>query len=165
MSFVKADGAAIKIIFDSPLVGDVAGNQAHFTVTVPEYTYVPGGSLQAVIKAVAGTAAGTAATELVLNMEPLQRFESAAGDITVAYDGLGTLSGDSGAVEAFSVTFTPTELAPKPDQNDEEHIEISSITATGTLTEIQYQDAQAGAEHIEITGITATGVLTHINDI
>lgn len=102
---------------------------------------------------------------IILEMEPLQRFESAAGDITVAYDGLGTLSGNSGAVEAFSATFTPTELAPKPDQNDEEHIEISSITATGTLTEIQYEDAQAGGEHLEIVGITATGVLTHINDI
>ena len=32
-----------------------AGNQGHFTVTVPEYDYVPGGTLQNVTKTVKST--------------------------------------------------------------------------------------------------------------
>ena len=101
---------------------------------------------------------------IVLEMQPLQRFESAAGDITVAYDGSGTLQGAGGPVVAFTQSFTPADLIPKPDQNDQEHISINSITANGTLTAIQYVSAKA-EEHISITGITAVGVLTNINDI
>ena len=101
---------------------------------------------------------------IVLEMQPLQRFESAAGDITVAYDGSGTLQGAGGPVAAFTQSFAPTDLIPKPDQNDQEHIAITSVTANGTLTAIQYVSAKA-EEHISITGITAVGVLTNINDI
>lgn len=52
MSFTKADGAKIKITFDQPITEGAAGNQGHFTVTVPEYDYVPGGTLQNVTKTV-----------------------------------------------------------------------------------------------------------------
>ena len=100
---------------------------------------------------------------IVLEMQPLERFESAAGDITVAYSG-GTLQGTGGSVSAFEQSFAPTDLIPKPDQNDQEHIAITSVTASGTLTAIQYISAKA-EEHISITGITAVGVLTNINDI
>ena len=55
MSWVKGDGAKIKITFDKTLIGDVSGNQAAFTVTVPEYTFVPGGTLQNVTKTVKST--------------------------------------------------------------------------------------------------------------
>lgn len=41
---------------------------------------------------------------------------------------------------------------------NQEHIEISSITAAGVLTEVQYHDTQE-TEHIEISGITADGHL------
>ena len=101
---------------------------------------------------------------IVLEMQPLERFESAAGAITVTYDGAGALAGAGGAVEAFSKTFSPTELVPKPDQNDEEHIAITEVTASGTLTKIYYTNTKED-EHLEITNITAVGVLTHINDI
>ena len=53
----KADGAKIQITFDQPLTGDASGNQSHFTVSVPEYDMVPGGTLSAVSKAVKSTAA------------------------------------------------------------------------------------------------------------
>ena len=103
---------------------------------------------------------------MILEMEPLQRFESAAGDITVAYDGGGSLVGEGGAVLAFTQSFAPTDLVPKPHQNDVEHIEISSIAATGTLTKINYTDTAAqDMGHIEIASITATGTLTNVNDI
>ena len=54
MSFTKSDGAKIKITFDQPISG-ADNNQSRFTVTVPEYTYVPGGTLQNVTKAVKST--------------------------------------------------------------------------------------------------------------
>lgn len=300
--WTKGDGARIKISFTEPLVGGVSGAAGAFTVTVPEYTYVPGGELAEVVKKVAGVElsdgeiwedvkrqrlyenrdgyiryadhtyntagiAGGSSTNavavfsvqpgevfrvglrmlsrfrvgtlaelvnksivqglyieprdqndatvtdedvsvvytvgegqnfllvgywtsgagawadtfetltlerlagtgegraVILTMEPLERFESAAGDISVSYDGTGGLMGDGGLVEPFTASFMPEGLVPKPDQNDAEHIEISGITASGTLTRIYYSDAQGGGEHIEIAGITATGVLTHVDDI
>ena len=160
----KADGAKIQITLDQPLTGYVSGNQSHFTVSVPEYDMVPGGTLSTASKAIASTAAGDDAKELVLEMEPLQRFESAAGDITVAYDGAGTLQGAGGPVAAFTRAFAPTELVPKPHQNDAEHISIASVAAAGTLTRIYYRDC-AALEHISIAGITAVGKLTNVKDI
>ena len=55
MSWVKSDGAKIKITFDRPVVSGQTGQQSFFTVTVPEYTFVPGGTLQNVAKAVKST--------------------------------------------------------------------------------------------------------------
>ena len=101
---------------------------------------------------------------MVLEMEPQQRFESAAGDITVAYDGAGTLQGAGGPVAAFSRTFAPTALVPKPHQNDAEHISIASLAAAGTLTRIYYRTG-AESEHISIAGITAVGKLTNVKNI
>ena len=103
---------------------------------------------------------------IILEMEPLQRFESAAGPITVAYNGGGTLIGEGGAVLAFTQSFTPTDLVPKPHQNDVEHIEISSVAATGTLTKINYTNTAAqDMGHIEISSVTATGTLTKVSNI
>ena len=55
--WTKADGAKIQITFDQPLTGTVSGNESHFTVSVPEYDMVPGGTLSTVHKAVKSTAA------------------------------------------------------------------------------------------------------------
>lgn len=40
MSFIKSDGANIKIKFDLPLVGEREGNETHFQITGKEYKYV-----------------------------------------------------------------------------------------------------------------------------
>lgn len=50
--FAKSDGAKIEITFDQPIITDASGNQSSFTVTAKEYTYVPGGTLVDVVKAV-----------------------------------------------------------------------------------------------------------------
>ena len=101
---------------------------------------------------------------IVLEMEPLQRFESAAGDITVTYAG-GSLMGEGGSVAAFTQSFSPSELAYKGDQNDAEHIEMSA-SAAGTLTRIYYTDtAPQDMGHIEISSVTAVGTLTKVSDI
>jgi hypothetical protein len=100
---------------------------------------------------------------IVLEMQPLERFESAAGNITVAYAG-GSLMGEGGAVAAFTQTFTPSDLAYKGDQNDAEHINIASIAANGMLVKINYSGAYSN-EHINIASITAVGTLTNVSDI
>ena len=163
MSWAKSDGAKIKITFDHPLVGDVTGQQGHFIVTCQEYTYVPGGTLQTVTKTVNSTYAGDTAYELVIEMAPLTRFESAVGNVNVAYSG-GLLMGEGGAVAAFTQSFSPSDLAYKGDQNDAEHIEMSA-TAEGTLTRIYYTNTSPQEMgHIEMS-VAATGTLTKINDI
>ena len=90
--------------------------------------------------------------------------QNAAAPITVAYNG-ATLAGEGGFVQAFELDCPIDGLIYKGDQNDAEHIEISSITATGILKKIEYRDAKSGYEHIEISSITATGTLTHVDDI
>ena len=55
--WTKGDGAKIQLTFTEPLVGDATGNESHFTVSVPEYDMVPGGTLSTVHKAVKSTAA------------------------------------------------------------------------------------------------------------
>ena len=50
--WTKADGAKIQITFSEPLTGTVSGNESHFTISVPEYDMVPGGTLSPVSKAV-----------------------------------------------------------------------------------------------------------------
>jgi hypothetical protein len=139
---------------------------ASFTVVVPEYTYVPGGVIQNVTKAVESVSAHpTDPNTIILTMVAPDRFESAAGDITVIYDGAGGLAGFGGPVAEGSITFTPQDLIPKPDQNDEEHLAITNISASGTLMRIYYSDLVQDLGHLEIVGITAVGTLTHINDI
>ena len=100
---------------------------------------------------------------LILEMQPLQRFESAAGNIVVGYDGAGSLSGKGGAVVAFSKSFAPTELVWKGDQNDLEQISISDINVVPNLIRIYYLYAQC-IENIQFS-IDPHGILTHINDI
>ncbi|MEG2383850.1 MAG: hypothetical protein RSB39_09715 [Oscillospiraceae bacterium] len=165
-NWTKGDGAKISIRFSEPIISGVVGSEGAFSVVVPEYDYVPGGALRDVAKAVLSVSAGANASMIILEMPPLERFENAAGNITVVYNGAGGLAGYGGSVAAFTQSFAPTELIPKPDQNDAEHIEIKSIAATGTLTKINYTDtASQDMGHIEIVGITATGKLTHIKDI
>ena len=55
--WTKADGAKIQITFSEPLTGTVSGNESHFTISVPEYDMVPGGTLSNVSKAVKSTSA------------------------------------------------------------------------------------------------------------
>ena len=165
MSWVKGDGAAIKITFDKALLGDVSGNQSHFTVTAKEYNWVPNGTLQSVSKTVLSTAAGATAKEVVLNMADLARFESAV-ELTVTYDGLGTLAGTTGNVEAFTQIFIPQGLVSKPDQNPMEHIEVISTVITASLLRIYTTDTfPQDTGHIEVTGVTAIAILTHVNDL
>lgn len=139
------------------------GVEKAFTVTVPEYNYVPNGDLVNINKAVYNVSQGSTLKILDLDMKPTERFPSAAGSITISYDSsVGNLAGLGGPVASFSETFTPEDLIAKPHQNDQEHINVN-VSATGALTRIYYTNTK-GDEHINVS-VSAVGVLTSINDI
>lgn len=163
--WTKGEGAYIKITFTESLTYAVDGNQSHFTITWQEYNMVPGGSLINKTGTVLQTFLGEYDDELILEMQPLQRFHNAVGQITVAYDGAGTLQGDGGAVEAFSASFTPQDLEPKNNPHHSEHLEIVSVSATGSLPLVTYYNTRSSHEHLEIVSVTASGTLTHIDDL
>lgn len=91
--------------------------------------------------------------------------QRAAGDITVAYDGSGTLMGHGGPVLAFEQTFTPIGLDPKNNPHDGEHIDISSVQAISHLMRVEYADHKSSDEHIDITDVVAIGTLIAVDDI
>ena len=141
------------------------GNEEAFTVTGQEYDFVPGGTLQTVEYIVESVSAHpTEENTILLTIAANDRFESVVGNLTVAYDAAkGNLAGAGGPVASFSVSFTPADLLAKPNQNDQENIEISAIVAIGTLTAIYYTNSKE-EENIEITA-GVTGTITHIDDI
>ena len=95
-------GSKIVITFDRP-VDDRAGNQTAFTVTDGD----------AVNFIVSSTAAGPTGYDVLLIV---QDFNGAVGDLTIKYDGAGSLVGGEGtggqAVGVTDITFTPVNLVP-----------------------------------------------------
>lgn len=92
-------------------------------------------------------------------------FQNAAGNITIHYDGLGTLTNGVYNVEAFDEEFTPTQLEFKGNVANLEHLEVSNMETSGTLTFITYNVGRSSYEHIEISTMSVAGTLTHIDDI
>lgn len=95
------------------------------------------------------------------NVSSIQR---AIGDITVVYDGTGTLKGEGGPALAFEQVFTPKELDPKNNPHIIEHID-ADIQATAVLKRVFYKNYSCKVEHVELSDMTASGVLTHVDDL
>ena len=161
---VDAGGTQIAVVFNEEITDGIS--EDGWTVTMPEYDMVPGGTLSTVTRTVTAASAGGDAKVVLLSFAAGNQtsVQNAAGPITVAYNG-STMMGDGGFVQAFELECPIDGLAYKGGQNDAEHIEISAITATGVLKKIEYRDAKSGDEHIEISSITATGTLTRVDDI
>ena len=161
-----ADGRKIAIKFTQPLIGDVtAGNEDKFTVSFDEYDYVPGGTLSRVARTITSIEVVDSQT-IVLNFDSgcTNSIQRAAGDITVTYDGSGTLMGQGGPVLAFEKTFTPIDLDPKNNPHDAEHIVLSSVMASSQLLKVYYINTKSD-EHISIESVHSTCALIPISDI
>ncbi len=160
---MKPDGTQIAVVFSEEITDGITADG--WTVTMPEYDMVPGGTLSSVSRTVTAAAAAGDAKVVLLSFAAGNQtsVQNAAGPITVAYNG-ATLAGLSGFVQAFELECPIDGLAYKGGQNDVEHIEISGVTATGALKKIEYKNVKAD-EHIGISAITATGTLTHVDDI
>ena len=142
------------------------GNERAFSVSGQVYNWVPNGELVAENFTVSDVLIhSSVANTIVLEIADNDRFESVIGNLTIAYDkSLGNLAGYGGPTDSFSISFAPSDLVWKGDQNDQEHIEILGISGTGIYTRVYYTDS-AESEHVEIASISATGVLTNVSDI
>lgn len=160
---VDADGTQIAVVFSEEITDGISVEG--WTVTMPEYDMVPGGTMSTVTRTVTAAAAGGDAKVVLLSFAAGNQtsVQNAAGPITVAYNG-ATLAGLGGFVQAFELECPIDGLSYKGGQNDVEHIEISGVTATGILKKIEYRNVKAD-EHIAVSAITATGTLTHVDDI
>lgn len=160
-----SDGEKVYIKFTQPLTGSVEGNESRFTVSFQAYNYVPGGVLSTVTRPVVSVESIDEYTILLMLAPGVNNsIQRAAGDITISYDGSGSLMGYGGPVLAFSHTFAPIDLDPKNNPNDAEHIYFSDIIARGNIIQVYYTSSQA-MEHLSVQSINAAGTLIHVDDI
>lgn len=158
----KGRGKKIAIKFDKPLLGDVSGNEAAFTVTGMERNPLFYGepALREYAVEKVERYPGTDDT-ILLTFDEANRFNNVEGDITVAYDQtVGNLSGIR-AVESFEVSFTPEDLEPSPV---DEHI----ITVRGEpvvdFIKVTYEPGY-GAHTVTVTGTGVFVDFIHVDDI
>lgn len=88
MSWTKADGAMIELQFSQPLNPVSDADASHFTITVPEYTYVPGGEIVNVSKAVAHVSNKAMLNQLIdLSTGTMTDMTSESGVLTLGVSG------------------------------------------------------------------------------
>ena len=102
---------------------------------------------------------------LTLASGNINSFQNAAGDVTVSYDGSGTLTGYGGPVAAFEVSFNPKDLIPKVPFNNIEHVTLSDVFINANLIRTIRADTKAKDEHVTLAGIEIVASLTHVDNI
>lgn len=101
---------------------------------------------------------------ILLTMDPLKRFNSVEGNLTVKYDASkGNLSGRGGAVESFIETFTPTDLVPKPNPGVAETI-INIPSIDTAFTKVTYNSRYA-SDYVVAKNPSIAVVFTNVDDI
>lgn len=161
----KKDGERIAILFSESLlnIGDVTDA---FTISFYQYDMVPGGQLVRVTRPIVSMELDLNNPKLLyLNMGQgvTRNFRNAVGNVTVEYDAtIGRLYGEGGSVQSFSQAFTPTDLEPKDNPHDMEHLTLE-VSAEGDNIRIYYHDTKT-EEHLEISA-SAVGVRTYIGDL
>ena len=94
----------------------------------------------------------TEANTLLIFTNDIIRFNNIDGQFKINYNSLiGSLSGVAGKVESFEVSFTPTELEPKPNPHVAETITVASV-ASIDFVRIYYTNAYA-SETIQVSAI------------
>lgn len=84
---------------------------------------------------------------ILITMDWWGKFNNAEGALTVEYDATkGNLSGAGGAVESFSVSFTPKDLVPEPNPGIREYITVAPSVQIKFIT-LEYVNAYE-EEHI-----------------
>ena len=161
----KKDGEKIAIVFSQPLLGIGSVTDA-FSVSFQQYDMVPGGSLIDVTRPIVSMELDSGNNNILyLNMGQgvTRNFRNAVGNITVSYDAsIGRLYGEGGPVQSFTQAFAPTDLEPKDNPHEMEHLTIE-VEAEGTNIKIYYHDTST-KEHLEISA-SAIGVRTYIGDL
>lgn len=90
-----------------------------------------------------------------------EAFDEVEGSLTIEYKGqLGNLIGYGGALEDFSISFTPSELTPSPNPGIEERIRVYSVTITD-LIPITYNNIYGPHETIKVINLTISTQLIY----
>jgi len=90
-----------------------------------------------------------------------EAFDEVEGSLTIEYKGqLGNLIGYGGALEDFSISFTPSELTPSPNPGIEERIMVSYVTITD-LIPITYNNIYSLNERIKVINLTISTQLIY----
>lgn len=144
------------------LIGDkIAG----FTVKGQQYKYINGPLLdkEYVIENV--SAHPTIDKAVLIEFNTFGRFPTVEGNLTVEYDAsVGNLAGRGGFVESFIETFTPEDLVPEPNPNQQETIEVAPVELTVDLLPVEYVGAY-NEETISVAPAELTVELIHISII
>lgn len=144
------------------LVGSKIGG---FTVSGQEYKYVDGPILdkEYVIEDI--ILHPTIEKAIRIEFNQFGRFPTVHGDLTVEYDAtIGNLVGQGGAVESFIETFTPEDLVPEPNPNQQETIEVAPVELTVDLLPVEYVGAY-NEETITVAPVELTVELIHTSII
>lgn len=98
-------------------------------------------------------------------MDEFSRFPTVEGNLTVEYDAsVGNLAGRGGFVESFVEVFTPTDLVPEPNPNQQETIEVAPVELTVDLLPVEYVGAY-NEETISVAPVELTVELIHTSII
>lgn len=126
-----------------------SGNESAFKITGKQYRYINGDLLDMEYKVKLVSLHPTIENALLLEFDTFDRFPTVEGKITVAYDAMkGNLTGRGGAVESFSVSFSPKDLVPEPNIGIREYITVAPSVQITFIT-MEYVNAYAD-EHITV---------------
>lgn len=131
----KGIGQKIGIQFTEEIL---AVSKAGFSITGVEHQYVNGPLIEGDYEVEAVTLHPSRDKAILITVLETKRFNNVVGELTVHYDvTAGELTGRGGAVKSFSVAFTPTELAPKPNPHRHEVL-FTSTQVEAQLIEVRY---------------------------
>lgn len=118
------------------LVGSKVGG---FTVSGQEYKYVDGPILdkEYVIEDISNHPVLDKA--ILIEFNEFGRFPTVEGSLTVNYDAtVGTLAGRGGNVESFNHIFTPDDIVPEPNPNEQETLTVAPAELVLNFIPIEY---------------------------
>lgn len=103
---------------------------------------------------------------IILNMNPLKRFNNAEGNLTVRYDmSKGNLKGEGGPVVSFEREFLPIDLEAKPNPYFLENVSASLSSMTAVLENINFVNANNQDENVSASVSNVTIVLADLNGV
>lgn len=140
-------------------------NVAGWTVSANEPDMSPNGTVTSKNYTIRRLTRAESNYAVVIWLELTDRMKHPQGDVTVNFS--GTLQGPGGAfVAPFSLSFTPQNLTPFFNPNEEVATEITSVLADVELTRI-YRSSNPYYEELtsELTGAGISVVRTHIDDL
>lgn len=92
-----------------------------------------------------------------------EAFDEIVGDLTLEYKGkLGNLVGYGGALEDFSVSFTPVDLISSPNPGVIEHLMINALSAMD-LIPLTFIKGYGNNETLKVEAFTITTELIYSN--